>query len=441
MNFYGLPEFISYSIIVGIACALIKQKKDTRLQYWLVGWVLILLHAGIFKLLPQRFPFDIVARGTLTVAGQIFILAAYYQAERTMSRPHLTWRVGLFGLLNLIFAVGSTGYAERHAADQHLGIFYVLVGLGAAATLWLAEADRAERRWGVRTSATLALLAYAIQAALLAIYGLTMASQWLMCWTYLAVAYFFLRQAPKPTLGVTFTALSFILWGLVFPVYSLLMIYAPTISRQIEAEVWNLPKFLAAASMILVLLEERVAEATLLATHDELTGLPNRRLYTDRFEQAVARAKRDGVGFGLLVIDLNRFKLLNDTLGHQAGDEVLRAVSSRFRSALRRVDTVARTGGDEFTVILEHTSSLREVETVRELLQVSLNEPINLPDGPYYASASIGAAIYPRDGSTHIALHAIADERMYFYKEQHRVGTERGKFAFDIPLTYNPSEE
>jgi diguanylate cyclase (GGDEF)-like protein len=315
------------------------------------------------------------------------------------------------------------------------------MGFGAVATIWLAEADKAERRWGARVSALLALLAYAIQAASLAVYGLTMASQWLMCWTYLAVAYFFLRQAPKLTLGVTFTVLSFILWGLVFPVYSLLMIYAPAISRQIEAEVWNLPKFLAAASMILVLLEERVAEATLLATHDELTGLPNRRLYTDRFEQAVARAKRDGVGFGLLVIDLNRFKLLNDTLGHQAGDEVLQAVSSRFRSALRRADTVARTGGDEFTVILDHISNLGEAEAVRELLQASLNEPINLPDGPYYASASIGAAIYPSDGSTHIALHAIADERMYFNKEQTRVVIERGKLAFDTPLACNPSAE
>jgi GGDEF domain-containing protein len=344
MNFNALPEFISYSILVGIACALIKQQLDTQLRCWLIGWILILVHVSIFMLLPQRFPLDAVARATLTLAGQAFILAAYYQAKSTTSRPRLMWRMGLFSLLNLIFAVGSRHYALRPADDQHIGIFYALIGLGAAATVWLAGADRTNSRWGARTSAALGLLVYALQAAWLAVYGLNMASQWLMCWTYWAVAYFFLRQSPKLTLGVAFTALSFILWGLVFPVFSLTKMYEPAIFKQLEAEVWNLPKFLAAASMILVLLEERVVGATHLATHDELTGLPNRRLYADRFEQAVARAKRDGSSFGVLVIDLNRFKLVNDTLGHQAGDEVLRAVSSRFRSALRSVDTLARTG-------------------------------------------------------------------------------------------------
>jgi diguanylate cyclase (GGDEF)-like protein len=110
---------------------------------------------------------------------------------------------------------------------------------------------------------------------------------------------------------------------------------------------------------------------------------------------------------------------------------VLRAVSSRFRSGLRGVDTLARTGGDEFTVILDRTSSLREAETIAETLKASLEEPIDLACGPYHASASIGAAIYPDDGLTHTGLHAIADERMYCDKEQCRAVIERGKLAFD----------
>jgi len=180
-----------------------------------------------------------------------------------------------------------------------------------------------------------------------------------------------------------------------------------------------------------VLLEERVTQATHLAAHDELTGLPNRRLYAERFDQAVARASRDGSGFGFLVIDLNRFKLVNDTLGHQAGDNVLKAVSERFRSVLRGIDTLARTGGDEFTVILDGVSNLPDAEAVGDALRKSLDAPIMLADGPYHASASIGASVYPDDGLTQIQLHAVADERMYTGKEQYRIVSARYGQAID----------
>ena len=431
-NFYGLPEFISYGILLGISLVLIRQKQESRLRYWLAGWLLILLHAGIFMLLPQTFPFDVLARGTLALAGQVFVLAAYYQGHATIDSSRLIFRVGLSGALNLTFAVASAAYAELRPADQQVWPFYLLTALGAASTLWLATADSAGAPWHPRVSMVLAVMVYALQAWALHTYGLAMASQWLMCWTYLAVAYFFLRQSPKLTMGVAFIALSFVLWGLVFPVYSLLILHAPTISGHIEAEVWNLPKFLAAASMILVLLEERVVQATHLAAHDELTGLPNRRLYADRFEQAVARAARDGSGFGFLVIDLNRFKLVNDTLGHQAGDDVLKGVSERFRGVLRGIDTLARTGGDEFTVILNGITNLLDAEAVGDALRKSLDAPIVLAEGPYHASASIGAAVYPGDGLTPIQLLAVADQRMYAGKEQYRIESERyGKVIND----------
>ena len=133
------------------------------------------------------------------------------------------------------------------------------------------------------------------------------------------------------------------------------------------------------------------------------------------------RAARAGVGFRFLVIDLNRFKTVNDTLGHKAGDELLRSVSARFRSTLRRVDTIARTGGDEFTVILEDVDGRGEVEIVVEKLRKSLEAPIILDDGVQLtASASIGAALYPDDGQTQTNLPAVANQRMYARKEKSR---------------------
>jgi diguanylate cyclase (GGDEF)-like protein len=436
MNFYGLPGFIAYSMLLGMAYALISQEKQERLRYWLAGWSLIFLHAAIFMLLPQKPPFDILARGTLAVAGQAFILAAFFQDSRAIAYSKFTVRLAFSGALNLIFAIASTAYLDIRPTDDCPSWFYLLIGAGAIATLWLAALDRPNSESRFRISVVLTVLVYAIQAGTLRGFGLIMASQWLMCWTYLAVAYFFLARRTPLTIGVLFTALSFVLWGLVFPVYSLLLIYAPETSRHIESEVWNLPKFLAAASMILVLLEERVMSANRLAGHDELTGLPNRRLYVDRFEQAVARAARSQSLFAVLVIDLDKFKQINDTLGHQAGDELLQEVSNRFRSVLRHVDTLARTGGDEFTVILDGVQTRADAETVAKALRSRLETPIILGGCGYDISASVGLAIYPDDGLTQLRLQTSADERMYAHKEAREVERSKAQPRFPEPIGY-----
>jgi len=128
-NFYGLPEFVSYSILLGISFVLIRQKWEIRLQYWLAGWLLILVHASLFMLLPQHFPFDVLARGTLALSGQVFILAAYYQGPSTINRSGFTWQVCLSGTLNLIFTVTSAAYVESRPTHQPINLFYLLTAL------------------------------------------------------------------------------------------------------------------------------------------------------------------------------------------------------------------------------------------------------------------------------------------------------------------------
>ncbi|HEY1722218.1 MAG TPA: GGDEF domain-containing protein [Magnetospirillaceae bacterium] len=419
MNLYGLPEFVSYGILVGIAVVLIRQDQGIHLKYWLAGWIIILVHAGIFMLvIPDLIP-DVIGRGLLALAGLAFMTAAYYQ-QSVVHAPTLLRQMGRVGLPNLAFAIASTAYVELHPDGQNYAPFAALIAIGAACAIWQAL-DKKETRRQSQLLVALACLVYGAQAWLLYAYGVLMASQWLMCWTYLAIAFFFLRQARTLTVGTVFTALSFVSWGFVFPVYSLLQIYAPDSSSHIQALVWNLPKFLTAACMLLVLLEEKVARATRLATHDELTGLPNRRLYEDRFNLALNRSDRNNSKFAVLIVDLNRFKQVNDTLGHHIGDDLLKVVSLRFRRALRDVDTVARTGGDEFTVMLEGVNSLaaaaRSIQTLRDVLEGPVTLSGNLVD----IGASIGAAIYPDDGATQTELHAVADARMYEDKQQGRL--------------------
>jgi len=288
LNFYGLPEFISYSILVGIAVVLIRQVQAAHLKYWLAGWIIILLHAGIYMLLIPGFVENVLGRGLLALAGLAFMMAAYYQQSGT-DTSRFIGQLARVGLPNVTFAVASTAYIERHPDGRAFGEFTLLIALGALCAIWQAL-DKTETKRQSSILIALACLVYGVEVGFLYAYGVLLASQWLMCWTYLAVAFFFVRQTRMLTMGVIFTALGFVLWGLVFPVYSLLQIHAPEASSHIESLVWNLPKFLTAASMILVLLEEKVARATQLATHAREA---NDRLASQASDLASLAAERD----------------------------------------------------------------------------------------------------------------------------------------------------
>ena len=159
------------------------------------------------------------------------------------------------------------------------------------------------------------------------------------------------------------------------------------------------------------------AEAALAhqAMHDALTGLPNRVLLLDRLEQAIAISKRDGTTLSLLLMDLDRFKEVNDTLGHHAGDLLLQQVGLRLRGALRQADTIARLGGDEFAVILPNTDATGVI-TVVENLRRRLQAPYSVENQPVVVGASIGVAHSPEHGDEANTLMRRADVAMYFAK-------------------------
>ena len=157
-----------------------------------------------------------------------------------------------------------------------------------------------------------------------------------------------------------------------------------------------------------------------LASHDALTGLPNRLLLEDRATQAIAQADRQAHEFALLVIDLDRFKLINDSLGHRAGDDLLREVAQRLKSAVRSVDTAARLGGDEFVILLAGPISEAEALEIGKRV-IHLMEPaIRLLGIDVHISPSVGIAFYPRDAASVEALLARADAAMYSAKERGR---------------------
>lgn len=163
--------------------------------------------------------------------------------------------------------------------------------------------------------------------------------------------------------------------------------------------------------------EERIWQH---ANFDMLTNLPNRRLFRDRLEQEVKKAQRSGQQLGLLFIDLDRFKEVNDLLGHDAGDLLLTQASHRLAGCVRDSDTVARLGGDEFTVILPGIESLESVAKVADKILRSLSKPFQLGNEVAYLSASVGITIFPTDAAEPEELIRNADQAMYGAKHAGR---------------------
>lgn len=163
-------------------------------------------------------------------------------------------------------------------------------------------------------------------------------------------------------------------------------------------------------------LEQDLEQAYNSAYHDELTGLPNRNLLRDRLDQAMAQAARQCKQVGLLMLDLNGFKDINDRFGHLAGDKLLRRVATRLCDCIRDEDTVSRYGGDEFVVLLTEVDGKHGLVEVAQKLSEQLARPYVVDNESVTITASIGIAVYPADGNCQNELIRRADVAMYLAK-------------------------
>ncbi len=166
------------------------------------------------------------------------------------------------------------------------------------------------------------------------------------------------------------------------------------------------------------LMEEQLKRS---AHYDSLTDLPNRTLFSDHTKYAISQAERYKTKLALMYIDLDNFKPVNDTHGHDVGDLLLKAVAKRMQNCLRKSDTAGRIGGDEFIVLLPKIDNQQDTLNVAEKIRFALNQPFELPGYPtIHISSSIGVAIYPEHGCDEIQLSKNADNAMYVAKESGR---------------------
>ncbi|MDE1155184.1 MAG: GGDEF domain-containing protein [Acidobacteriaceae bacterium] len=400
----------------------LRRHEVGRVQPWAIALSLIAVE-GMARMVYQmptgawlHNVMHIIALNAYIVAAVTFLYAADSEIS-TWNRPILYFSVFC---IPLMFELGFYG------ARLESRSLYVWVGVvGLLATLVCCYL----LRYPVRR----AIEVVAIWVPLLVLWWLGDLRQA----TYTALSLHFAlagiayySSLPPSRKGRIVVVVGFFVWAGCF-------LFHPWITRSrhdwvpLLDQVWDLQKFVVMFGLLIVSLEENGARAEYESLHDELTGLANRRLFEDRLDQAIARARRSRTRLVVFNMDLNGFKQVNDTLGHSVGDELLCTVSDRLRTITRESDTLARVGGDEFLLIATDFIGLRKGETVDSLAAVrrqatvlavkfreAIAQPVTLARSGtvIVPSLSVGFAIFPDEAKDGDALCQRADSEMYVNK-------------------------
>ena len=427
MDWTKIPDLMAITALVLAFASVLRREPTDQLQQegtpiadsrlWLYGWMVILLHFAT-SMGEQWNGWAGYLAASVTLVTLVATAIIFMRASvRYRNHPSSLWMTAalsvppsVYILLLLLPATPDWSLAVT-AATISLGPFLVVLLsprklLGAprfiTVTLYFAL-GAALLLWGPPRNPDGG--SFALNAILFAVYF----SCCLVFWT---------NYRGRSSSGSVITIGGLLAWALVFVVGPLMQIRMPAF--HIEGEVWNLPKYVVAVGMLVLLLENQIERSQYLAHHDDLTSLPNRRKFQSQLSERIEACMQTGESLGLLQIDLDRFKQVNDAYGHHVGDMLLRQVAERMQARIRRGDLLARTGGDEFSVILAQPNSPRDIHIVADALAELLRAPFSVASHTLSIGASIGAAVYPEDAQDASALYIAADLRMYEAKEVRR---------------------
>lgn len=415
MDWSKLPDLGAVVLLASAFASVSRRSQMPISGLWLTGWVMIALHFAAAIAMPYPGTWGTVATivclASLTWAGVLFMSASV--ADR--SHESCRWMMACGFVVNTLYIAILIAWPDNHFALDMAACLFALGPLSI--TLAAARTYSSPPRWflvGLYSLLALFLLAFQNRQG----DGADLALNAILFSIYLGCCIYFVYRKRITTTGAFITFAGFLSWASVFVVAPCFDAFLPHF--HLENEVWNLPKYVVAVGMILLLLEDQIEHNKYLALHDELTKLPNRRLFQDRLANAMERARRTGTQTALLLIDLDRFKHVNDTMGHHVGDLVLRQVAEILTSRTRRSDTVARTGGDEFSIILNEAASRADAERVSLSVIRMLEQPLLVNGQTVQIGASVGIAVYPEDASAMESLCIMADVRMYEGKQTTR---------------------
>ncbi len=406
MNYSFLPDLLALMILIIILLLLRRRHPQGRADIWLLGLFFTLVEAIAHPFYPTNgLPpksLHLIVMDCYLLGGVVFVWASGgYSISSRVELLYLS-----LNALPLLAISTLYGLYIRSSVAFFVCMAAGLV-IGVASSLYL--------RHNVKFAALHVLgwlaMGYLIHRALYreAVY-------WSLCCVYTITAINFHRRLARNSTGKLAIVSGFIIWAACLLLHPWVVTYR--MYADIASHIWNMQKSLISIGMILVMLEEQVSSNEWLALHDELTGLPNRRLFADRLTSAIERADRMRTRLALVILDLNGFKAINDTLGHQAGDQVLREVSANLRKSVRASDTLARLGGDEFIIVAADLGVDQSLDHFMEAVRNALARPVLVEGQSMIVSASLGMATYPDDADDSIKLLRIADQRMYALKQR-----------------------
>ena len=407
-----LPTLLALTVFVCCFRPLVRR-AGPHTNVWLAGWGFLLLHYVALLTVnsspssPQGDLYHRISLFIATTAVQVCALCfvvASIEARITYVHRFLVAELALpVFLQSLLYTLGVTSYP--------VAIFTSLLFLAPAVHLLIFSRHRSR-----------SFIFLAIASALLALvlipvsrFSPNSAVDIVLCSLFLSAAYLTFAGVVRLTRGTGLMVGGLALWGLS---YLLVARGLPPVSADVARSLLDLPRFLVAAGMILSLLDEYVGHTESLALHDPLTGLPNRRLFENRLEQALEDSARTRTPIACLVIDADNFKYINDTFGHPVGDGLLQALAKRLSWNLGPRDMLARTGGDEFTAVLVEAADEYHVRFIAGAMMAAGCVPVSIQHHAIDVRISIGIAVSPQDAGDGTELHKAADDAMYRAKRR-----------------------
>ncbi len=418
LHYPALPYLIAFAALMFVFRSMLRHHAGERLDSWLLGWTFLFLHfaAQLLNISGGVWGMGIatVSLLSLDLAGIAFIRASSrFDLLAARSTLLATWAVALMAYSTLAI------WGVERVLPYYIAVAVMATSITALNYRMRARCSAGDNVFSFMIGLALPVLLGGLIPRDQMGYGINATISWL----YLVAGIRYWQRFEQKSTGVLTAVLGFLVAAATFPVGLLIeQMYLPHL--KLDTAVRNIPKLIIAVGVLLTFLEEEIGRTEHMALHDVLTGLPNRRLLEDRLENMLERAERNQLRAAVLMVDLDGFKQINDAYGHAVGDEFLREAALRLGSVVRKADTLARTGGDEFTVLVSDIAQPNGAEILAQKLQQVLDQPIPVRDLKLRVSGSIGVALYPDDGKTANELCAVADADMYQAKRHTKTPSE-----------------
>jgi diguanylate cyclase (GGDEF)-like protein len=417
-----LPEIFALALLLGAYRPLVRR-VGAHVKLWFLGWCYLLSHYFIlFAIKPARASDPLphfLSLITLEICGLLFLLAAGNARMR---------RIGYLFLAQLAIPLFAQS-ALYGLSPTHSPLRYVLLHRAANLLFLLPAVPLIFYREARRRHRAVIGIAFALLGLVtlpIAVTRPELVTAGALALLFFSVAYLYLSNTPRYSGGVFVAGFGLAGWGLSYPIGAAIEHFYPGL--EMDRRLLEMPQYLAMAGSILTLLEEHLQRTERMATHDPLTDLPNRRRFEERFAEALEEAQEQKTTVACLVIDVDDFKTINDTMGHTAGDQLLTSLAVRLSWHISARDILARTGGDEFTAMLAGVTDEHHLRFIASAMMSAASVPVMVDGKPIDVRISVGIALSPDHADDIDGLLKAADEAMYRAK---RRGGNKLVFAGD----------